>query len=139
MELPVEISHCICSLFPLFFSVLFASGLLSPTGCSQPTLRKWRRNPAPLLGAARCRLERCCLSPEGLEQVRLWVEAVGGCTVCVSRTLETAWPGHPMTPLYLLQREARPARKRGRSSTPVCWCESQWASYLCVCVCVCDL
>lgn len=39
-------------------------------------------------------------------------EAVG-CIVCVSHTPATVWPGFPMIPRYLSQREARLERKRG--------------------------
>lgn len=44
---------------------------LSPSECSPPTSRRWRRSRVPRPGEARCHLGRCCLSPGVLLLLRL--------------------------------------------------------------------
>lgn len=56
-------------------------------------------------------------------------EEEGGCTVCASHTLETAWPGHPMTPRCQLQKEARRARKQGGGRAAAGWHVLQYRTF----------
>ena len=52
-------SYAFCSVFFLFLLFLSRPLPLRPPGCSQPTLRKWKRNQVPHPGAARCHLGLC--------------------------------------------------------------------------------